>query len=120
MPKSSLKARTTPASSWVEADVFDQANKALFLKTQSGSHYRYDGVSADVYDAYAAMSSAGQAFNQLIKGQFIETSLSADEFDSITKRAKKPSKSGRLNKAAKQRVIWRKQAVDGRLLGFWF
>jgi len=67
------------------------------------------------------MSSAGQAFNKLIKGQYTETDIAAADFDAQTTAASQPTTGrGRLKKATKARAIWRKKTADGRLLGYWF
>lgn len=101
----------TAQSSWVESFGYDAENAAFYLKTQSGKAYKYPNVPADVFERYKSMDSAGQAFNQLIKGAYTEIPIEVSVYDQVMNSAK--SSRARVSKRAKKRLLWRTSGIVG-------
>lgn len=57
-------------SSMIDGYAYDQETEDLNVHFHNGSVYRYHQVPADVVGQFAAASSAGRAFNELIKTRY--------------------------------------------------
>jgi KTSC domain len=54
---------------------YDAGESCLTVTFTSGKVYRYDGVPADVYDAFEDASSKGSFFNRCIRDRYRTTPL---------------------------------------------
>ena len=62
---------TPVTSSLLESVGYDAATRTLSVRFKTtGARYRYTQVPPDVFDELRSAESAGQYFNQKIKGQF--------------------------------------------------
>lgn len=57
-------------SSMIRRVVFDEEAGTLQVSFRSGLRYIYDGVPRAIYDALGVAASAGQFFNDQVKGKF--------------------------------------------------
>lgn len=65
-----LPEMTAVESSNIESIGYDPDDQQLFVEFKSGDRWRYDGVSEETWNEFAASESAGKAFYSLIKGKF--------------------------------------------------
>ena len=61
------------ASSNISGAEYDELAQQLYITFHSGAKYRYDGVSQEDADAFAAAPSAGKHFHNEIKDSFSAT-----------------------------------------------
>ena len=64
-----MRARSL-RSSMIRRVVFDEDAQTLLVCFRSGLRYIYEGVPRAIYDAIGKAASAGQFFNQQIKGRY--------------------------------------------------
>ena len=64
-----MRARSLK-SSMIRRVVFDDEAGTLLVCFRSGLRYIYEGVPRAIYDAIGKAASAGQFFNEQIKGRY--------------------------------------------------
>ncbi|MDB5695899.1 MAG: hypothetical protein JWN21_1442 [Sphingomonas bacterium] len=64
-----MRARTL-RSSLLKRIVFDDDAGTLLVSFRSGLRYIYEGVPRTIYDALGKAGSAGQFFNEHVKGRY--------------------------------------------------
>lgn len=68
--RQSLDWTQTPESSSVAAFAYTAEDMMLFVRFKTGRTYRYAGVPAGVYGAFARADSKGTFFNSQIQGRY--------------------------------------------------
>ena len=61
---------TTPESSSIAAFAYEAEDLMLYVRFKNGRTYRYSGVPASVFDAFADADSKGTFFNAQIQGRY--------------------------------------------------
>ena len=61
---------STPESSSIAAFAYEAEDMTLFVRFKTGRTYRYAGVQASVYEAFAEADSKGSFFNAQIQGRY--------------------------------------------------
>lgn len=61
---------STPESSSIAAFAYEAEDRALYVRFKNGRTYRYSGVPASVFDAFADASSKGAFFNAEVQGNY--------------------------------------------------
>ncbi len=60
----------TPESSSIAAIAYEAEDLTLYVRFKNGRIYRYAGVQASVYEAFAEADSKGSFFNAQIQGRY--------------------------------------------------
>jgi hypothetical protein len=68
--RQSLDWTQTPESSSIAAFAYTAEDMMLFVRFKTGRTYRYAGVPAGVYGAFARAGSKGTFFNSQIQGRY--------------------------------------------------
>ena len=61
---------STPESSSIAAFAYEAEDLMLYVRFKNGRTYRYSGVPASVFDAFADADSKGTFFNAQIQGRY--------------------------------------------------
>jgi len=73
--RQSLDWTQTPESSSIAAFAYTAEDMMLFVRFKTGRTYRYAGVPAGVYGAFARAGSKGTFFNSQIQGRYAFTQI---------------------------------------------
>jgi hypothetical protein len=65
----------TPESSSIAAFAYAAGEMMLYVRFKTGRTYRYAGVPAGVYGAFARADSKGTFFNSQIQGRYAFTQI---------------------------------------------
>jgi hypothetical protein len=65
----------TPESSSIAAFAYEAEDLMLYVRFKNGRIYRYAGVQASVYEAFADADSKGAFFNAQIQGRYSYTQI---------------------------------------------
>ena len=60
----------TPESSSIAAFAYEAEDLMLYVRFKNGRTYRYSGVPASVFDAFADAGSKGAFFNAEVQGSY--------------------------------------------------
>jgi len=61
---------STPDSSSIAAFAYEAEDRALYVRFKNGRTYRYAGVPAYVFEAFAGAGSKGAFFNAQVQGNY--------------------------------------------------
>jgi hypothetical protein len=61
---------STPESSSIAAFAYEAEDLTLYVRFKNGRTYRYAGVQASAYEAFADADSKGTFFNAQIQGRY--------------------------------------------------